>query len=270
MPKALHRLRRSRLPSLGTRDPAKPLFLAYIDESGDEGFTRNAQGRIRGSQWFVLSTVVVRDSDDLAVSHLIDRAKTIFNKPAGKPLHFVELNHNQRRWMSGQLALQPATVISHFIEKDLVVSPDFQTFPKLYFCAVRHLLERLTWYVDDLAGQVTLVFSNRSQLPYKYLTYWIRWYCVNDPQCQIRRQALSGVVRTEPHWTHKMLQLADAAASGASLAVEPHPQFGFAEPTYLTTVLPRYYRRGRCRSYGVSFFPTAPAAGCFEWWDNLV
>ena len=271
MPKALKRLRRSPLPSLGTRDPAKPLYIAYIDEAGDEGFRRDAQGRLTGSQWFVLSAVLVRAADDLEVSRLVDRAKQQFGKPPTKPLHFVDLNHNQRRWLTQELAAQPVTVVSKFVDKDAVTSPTLQQFPKLYFHAVRYLLERLTWFVDDAGAQVTLVFSNRSQLPYKYLAYWLRWYCINDPNCQIRRQALSGILRTEPHWAHKLLQLADVAASGAFAACEPHRQFGFTEETYLTILLPQYYRRaGRCRSYGVSFFPNDPAAGRFNWWDGAV
>lgn len=194
MPKALKRLRRSRLPSLGTRDVTKPLYLAYIDESGDEGFRGDAQGRLTGSQWFVLSTVLVRAADDLAVSRLVDRAKQAFGKPPTKPLHFVDLNHNQRRWLTQELAAQPVVVASQFIEKQPMNSPTMQRFPKLYFHAVRYLVERLTWFVDDAGAQVTLVFSNRSQLPYQYLAYWLRWYCINDPNCQIRRHSAGSSV----------------------------------------------------------------------------
>jgi Protein of unknown function (DUF3800) len=270
VPKALKRLRGSNLPSLGVRDPSKPLFVAYIDESGDEGFSRNGAGAILGSAWFVQGAVVVRETDDLVVSRLVDDIKKFLNRAPEKALHFQKLSHQQKRWVSDQLASRPVHIVAHLMEKSLITSPDLQRFPKLYFRGVRHLLERITWLVDDLGGQVTLVFSNRSQLPYAYLSYWLRWYCVNDPQCQIRRPALSGVVRTEPHWSRKMLQLADAAASGGASAVEPHPIYGFPEPAYVQSLAPRLYRRGgRVIPYGLSFFPGTPPVGRFAWLDAL-
>ena len=42
----------------------KPSFLAYIDESGDEGFVFNEDGS-GSSRWFVLSAAVIRQVNDL-------------------------------------------------------------------------------------------------------------------------------------------------------------------------------------------------------------
>lgn len=39
-------------------------FIAYVDESGDEGFVFNSDGS-GSSRWFVLSAVVIRKSNDL-------------------------------------------------------------------------------------------------------------------------------------------------------------------------------------------------------------
>jgi hypothetical protein len=42
----------------------KPSFVAYVDESGDEGFVFNADDG-GSSRWFVLSAVVIRQVNDL-------------------------------------------------------------------------------------------------------------------------------------------------------------------------------------------------------------
>jgi hypothetical protein len=42
----------------------KSSFIAYVDESGDEGFVFNPDGS-GSSRWFVLSAAVIRQSNDL-------------------------------------------------------------------------------------------------------------------------------------------------------------------------------------------------------------
>ncbi len=42
----------------------KASFIAYVDESGGEGFVFNADGS-GSSRWFVLSAAVIRQTNDL-------------------------------------------------------------------------------------------------------------------------------------------------------------------------------------------------------------
>ena len=56
-------------------------FVAYMDESGDEGFKflPNDQG---SSRWFVLSALVIRKENDLQVVQLARQARVILKKDA--------------------------------------------------------------------------------------------------------------------------------------------------------------------------------------------
>src|SRR5215469_17796381 len=67
-------------------------FVAYIDESGDEGFNFG-----KGStEWFVLSAVVVRSSLDLQTVKLLDTVRATLGVAPKKGLHFRDLKHQQR------------------------------------------------------------------------------------------------------------------------------------------------------------------------------
>lgn len=68
-------------------------FRAYIDESGDEGFSF---GPNRSSQWFVLSAVITETATDRDVLALVDGVRQTLNKPPRKVLHFRDLRHEQR------------------------------------------------------------------------------------------------------------------------------------------------------------------------------
>src|SRR5438067_36753 len=82
-------------------------FVAYIDESGDEGFKFGAGS----SDWFVLAAVVVRAADDLAQVKLIDEVRDRLNQdrkpeyriPPKKPIHFRDLKHEPRKFYAARL-----------------------------------------------------------------------------------------------------------------------------------------------------------------------
>lgn len=70
-------------------------FIAYVDESGDEGFVFNADGS-GSSRWFVLSAAVIRQTNDLEMVSCLREVRTVLQKAPKTPLHFVELKHEQR------------------------------------------------------------------------------------------------------------------------------------------------------------------------------
>jgi hypothetical protein len=79
-------------------------FNAYIDEAGDEGFVTLTLPGQGSSEWLVLGAVIVRDEDDLALSHAVDDLRVLLNKPPPKPLHFRKLRHNAKRAAMDRLA----------------------------------------------------------------------------------------------------------------------------------------------------------------------
>ncbi len=73
----------------------KPSFVAYIDESGDEGFVFKDYGS-GSTRWFVLSAAVIRQVNDLQMVSCLKAVREVLRKEAKTPLHFVDLKHEQR------------------------------------------------------------------------------------------------------------------------------------------------------------------------------
>jgi hypothetical protein len=59
----------------------KSSFIAYVDESGDEGFVFNPDGS-GSSRWFVLSAAVIRQTNDLQMVSCLKGKRDVLQKPA--------------------------------------------------------------------------------------------------------------------------------------------------------------------------------------------
>jgi hypothetical protein len=249
---------------------ANPTYVAYIDESGDEGFKFGAGS----SEWFVLAAVVLRAADELPQVKLIDEIRGRLNQdrkpefriPPRKPIHFRDLKHEPRKFYAARIGWADLRTIVVMVHKPDLTSPEnFQAATRLYFHAVRLLAERISWYCRDQPrkddsgdGSVNLVFSNRATMDYQALNDYLRHLEVNRVALDYR--AAEGVIRPDQFETHTHgrrmgLQLADAVASSYYYAVWTNP-YGFTEDSYARLLLPRAYRHdGKIWGYGVKLVP---------------
>ncbi len=245
-------------------------FVAYIDESGDEGF----QFEGGSSHWFVLSCVVLRRANELQEAKLVDEVRSLLNSkrqpshriPDKKPLHFRDLPHEQRKVYSQRIGAADLHALSVLISKPDLDSPEkFTGGSNLYFYAVRLLMERLSWYCRDHKrkedagdGSVEIVFSYRSSMDYNALREYLEHLDAN--RIDLDFKAEPGIIRPEriltfTHGKRMGLQIADAVASGFFYAVQPS-QYGMTEDSYARLILPRAYRhRKELWGYGVKIFP---------------
>lgn len=237
-------------------------FVAYIDESGDEGYSF-ARG---SSDWFVLSAVVTRKASDLQTVKLIDEVRTLLGKPEKKPLHFRDLRHEHRIPFLDRIARADLRVMSAMVHKPSLASPEnFQQQYRLYFYSVRYLLERISWYCRDHRtehdagdGGVEIIFSNRSGMSYEDMKNYLR--LLRDQTGPFDVQIDWNVVdpdRITAYTSGKRmgLQIADAVASGFYSAVQT-TQYGFTEDRYARILHPVvYHRKGRYQGYGLKFWP---------------
>ena len=250
--------------------PNQATYVAYIDESGDEGFKFGGGS----SDWFVLAAVVVRAEGELAEVKLVDEIRDRLNQdrkpefhiPPRKPIHFRDLKHEPRKFYAARLSRADVKTIAILVHKPDLASPEnFQAESRLYFYAVRLLVERISWYCrdhqhrDDAGdGSVKLVFSNRATMDYKALNTYL---ChLEQNRVALDYRAAPGIIRpnqfeTHTHGRRMGLQLADAVASSYYYAVWVGP-YGFTEDTYARLLLPRAYRReGKLWGYGVKIVP---------------
>jgi hypothetical protein len=245
-------------------------FIAFIDESGDEGF-RFGKG---SSEWFVVSAVIMRSSDEREQVKLINTVRDGLNQRRHsehwiadkKPLHFRDLSHEQRKFYVEYISNALLRTIVVMIHKCEITSPEkYRQESNLYFYAVRLLVERASWYCRDQKrkndlgdGSMKLVFSNRSTLDYKELGNYLKYLDSNSIALDYR--GAPGIIFPDELCTHSPgqsmgLQIADAVASSYYFAVEKSI-YGFTEESYVKRLLSRAYRNeGQLWGYGIKVAP---------------
>lgn len=242
-----------------------PSFVAYIDESGDEGF-RFLENERGSSRWFVLSAVVFRKENDLVAVKLLKEVRSKLGKEPKKALHFRDLKHEARVAYVSAIGQAPIRIVSVMVHKPSL--ENFEHFQrdahKLYRYATRLLIERVSWVCKENArqndgdGLCDLVFSNRSAMSYEELRDYLAFLRDGPPaaKCHIEWGAIDpNMVRAINHDQMAGLQMADAVASGIYFALNLN-QYGMTEPRYLELMHTRIYRhRGRAHGYGVKFWP---------------
>ncbi len=258
----------------------KSSFIAYIDESGDEGFSFPGS-----SEWFVLSAVVLRRENELEAVKVLDGVKALLKKEPRRPLHFRKLEHHQRVAYVTAIATQRARMrtISILVHKPSIA--DVETFTQkylLYRYATRLLLERVSWLCrdhrregDEGDGTVDVVFSNRRNMSYEDIrTYLDVLRARGDTGIDwnvIRREQ----VHSLPHDQRRGLQIVDAVASSYWYALNPNA-YGHTEDRYARILHPlAYAHRRKHAGYGTKFFPAEvealiAAESRFAWVRELV
>lgn len=229
-------------------------FNAYIDESGDEGFTNVATPGQGSSEWLILGAVLVPEEDDRQLSNVVDDLRALLNKPPPKPLHFRDLKHPAKRAAVTQLATYPFVFSVVALWKPGITSNFLKSAPYLYNYGCRFLIERLTWYAHGNGRQLRLCFSNRASTSYLQLQGYMDWI-QNDPKCTIVRNCIGGFQPVGV--TVKLVQIADFYASASAAALEPNI-YGQSEESYLLPVKSQLFRgKGGVLSTGFKIFPDA-------------
>lgn len=227
----------------------KKEFIAYIDESGDEGIQR-------GTERFILTAVIVDKQDDLKISRAINEIKERLRIPLRKPFHWKEIRKkhvSKKRFVIDRIAQED------FIYTNVVVNTynleKFELGGKLlYNYCCRYLIERITWLVGDNNGSVDLVFSNRSNISFTELKEYIDALRYK-PSCQIRSEVVAKLEIFESS-QKKMFQFADACASSLAEALNKDG-FGYYDERFVLTLQDKLYRRkGNLLSYGLKLFPS--------------
>jgi hypothetical protein len=72
-------------------------YIAYIDESGDDGLRAVKPLHFPGSsEWLVLSAVVVRATNESKVAEWVQDIRSGFRSKQAKALHFADLSHSNK------------------------------------------------------------------------------------------------------------------------------------------------------------------------------
>lgn len=171
-------------------------YIAYIDESGDDGFGRyRIPGQTGGaSTWLTLSATVCRMSRDLEMVEWRNEIRSKLGRKAeNRPLHFKDMNHGQRTMASQVLATKALRGICVAAHKPSLQVEIYAEKNQPYFYLCRYLIERISWLCRDLRrivpegdGRVKIIFSRRGGLSYEaFRAYLLKLKNFDDPAVQI-------------------------------------------------------------------------------------
>jgi len=234
-------------------------FVAYVDESGDEGF----EFKRGSSEWLVLSAAIFRKETEREQVKLVREVCDLLKKARGRALHFADLTHVQRVAYVERISKAQMRCISVAVHKSSLDEPEvFQAEKRrLYVYAIRYLVERVSWFCREMRrrndlgdGTAEIVFSHRRGMSYENIREYLRILRLRPTQIYWNaidpRQILA-----LPHEQRMGLQVADAVASSIFQGLEKN-RFGHTEDRYARTLAPVIWRRkGKCRGYGLKIWP---------------
>lgn len=242
-------------------------YIAYIDESGDDGLRKfRSLGKSGSTNWLVISCCLTRYRYDLEFVRWRDEISSQ-GKRKHRNIHFRELTHSQKIMACQKMASFPLQVVSVLSNKTTIGAGVYKEKNQLYHYVTRYLIERLSWSCRDMRkhvpegnGQVKIVFSRRGGMDYKDFRKYLerlKRKSEEDKTINIEWPVIDiDAVDAKDHSSNAGLQLADCAASAFFAAVDPD-EFGNCESRYALELKPKTYnRKGNYLSYGVKTLPT--------------
>ncbi|MHC1547355.1 DUF3800 domain-containing protein [Phyllobacterium sp. K27] len=241
-------------------------YVAYIDESGDDGLDkfRSPGGKGGASSWLVISACIFRQAHSLEAVKWRDEISSKIPEKKSRSLHFAELNHNQKVVVTEVLATKPIRVLSVLTAKKTIPKGIYTEKNQLYFYMTRYLIERMSWMCRDLRpqvpegdGRVAITFSRRGGMSYQnFRSYLGKLREAKSDDVKIHWPVIDiDSVDAQDHAKSASLQLVDVAASAFASAVEPNI-YGNCEMRYARNLKPiTYHRKGNYLSYGIKLVP---------------
>lgn len=241
-------------------------YVAFIDESGDDGFKNFRVPSRRGgsSRWLVISAIVFRKSYHLEAVKWRDEIVAQMPDRKGRELHFANLNHGQKLAATKALSIKPIRSISILSCKEKIPEGIYTAKNQLYFYLCRHLIERISWLCRDMRphvpegnGKVAITFSRRGGMNYQDFRYYMSLLkSSNAEDCRIHWPVIDlEAVEAKDHSKNASLQLADIVASAVASGVEPD-LYGNCEERYAEILKQvTYQRKGSFLSYGIKSLP---------------
>ncbi len=215
----------------------------YIDEAGD-------LGAHRGTQWFVLTAVVVDKYSESSIRNAIRSLKTRLNL---QNIHFRTIKDFQRKcFVVDNIATQNFTMISVLFDTNQFDRSQMPSDKIAYNFICRYLIERVSWLLRDTNRRGDIVLSSRGTSRDNELVDYIKTKLIPFPDNQIADVFDTVTARAASSWD--MLQLADVCATSMFYAYEIGG-FGFTTPCFSYRLFNHMYRyNGELLKYGIKFF----------------
>lgn len=214
-----------------------------IDESGDLGVGR-------GTEYFVISAVVVDDDEVASIRKTISDLKRELNV---NKIHLRETrDFFKKAVIVRELEKHPFTYMNVIINTNQLSSKDYT---HTYNFACRMLLERVSWFMRDTDRVGNIILSARGTSRDNELIEYIksRLFNSDDPSVQIEPKVFDGVTaKTAGSWD--LLSVADVCATTMFNAYQRN-RYGFTEPCFSKALKSHLYSyKGSISNYGLKYY----------------
>jgi len=216
----------------------------YIDEAGDLGANR-------GTQWFVLTAVIVDTSDEPYIRQVMQNIKYKFNY---QTIHWRKIKEfNKRAFIVSKLSSCSFTYINILFDTTKYDIQKIGSTEIAYNYLCKLLLERVSWFMNDTNRIGEIVLSSRGtskdQDLIDYITKKLLPYNNNNIESHV---FASVYAKSASSWD--MLQLADVCATTIFNQHE-RDWLGFVTPCHSMKLKNKLFsRRGKILTYGVKYF----------------
>ncbi|MEQ8179346.1 MAG: DUF3800 domain-containing protein [Amphiplicatus sp.] len=275
-------------------------YVAYIDESGDDGLSAVKPISNPGSsEWLILSAVVVRRANERLIPGWINELTSGFKNHQKSGVHFADLNPAKRRRACSLIAEKDARFFVVASNKKNMQGYDNPAAGKIpssnwFYCwLTRVLLERVTYFAMSRALRdfgcprfLKLEYSARGGLSYSQMTAYYEWMRLKRhqflPWGNVYFDVLSpDLLKVYPHTERAGLQMADIVAGAFFKACDIYDTGG-VDPQFAKLLRPRMaHVKQKIAGFGLKLLPklsdaklTHEQAEIFhhygypkQWWD---
>jgi hypothetical protein len=212
----------------------------YIDEAGDLGIGR-------GTQWFVITGVIVKEEDEKTIRAAL---KAIRNKFNLNEIHIRKIRDFYKiSYISSQLKDLPFTTVSILMDTNI---SELKDSIKTYNYMCRFLLERVSWYLRDNGLMGKIVLSSRGTIRDGELIEYINTKLIPYEDNEICNVFTNVESKSAREWD--LLQLADVCATSMFKSHEIN-SLGFTTPCHMSLLKNRVYsRNGSIDKYGIKYY----------------
>ena len=219
-------------------------YTVYIDESGDLGVNK-------GTQWFVLTGVLVNKADEKSIRTKIDQIKVKLNI---REIHLKNIqNFNKRAFIVRELREESFTYMNVLVDTTKFDVAKIPSPMIAYNYVCKYLLQRASCFLESEGKVADIVLSARGTSRDGELIQYIQDKLLPYPKNNINSAAFNKIsAKAASSWD--LLQLADVCATTMFLTYEIN-DFGFSTPCFSLALRDHlYHNNGKIDSYGVKFF----------------
>lgn len=259
-------------------------YVAYIDESGDDGLARVRPIDANGaSEWLIVSAVVIRAEREHETMKWVRNMVANLTGHQRKGIHFSHLSPPKREYVCRELAKLPVrcfVVASNKKNMRGYTNPNAAKIPSrnwFYCWMTRILLERVTFFAEWQSVQdhgeprkIKIEYSERGGMSYTQMTAYYQWLQSKTPGAQfipwgdLRYSVLDyDLFKVFNHTERAGLQLADIVAGSFYKGCDIH-MIGACDPTFAKLLRPRMAvspdQGNLIAGYGVKLLPGFRAA----------